>query len=210
MAGRFAGDGYICAVRTPFLLAVLGGWLAGRALAQTPLKVGDALPDFVLPRVLSHTGGTFTPAESAGKVLVLEFWSTACNLKLLMREALRQCLPVQATRVPTTKPAYVLRRLKNTPPQPASSQPEYFSVGGGEFTVRDNRLEDLRGYLENELRLPVVNETGLTGRYDVAFAVQQEDLKNYLATTLTRLGLELVEAPRKIQLLRLTPTAALK
>jgi uncharacterized protein (TIGR03435 family) len=132
------------------------------------------------------------------------------RLKPLLREALRQYLPVQATWVPATKPAYVLRRLKNAPPLPASTQAEQFSFGGGEFAMVGSPLENLRGYLENELRRPVVDETGLAGRYDVAFAVEGGDVKNSLVEALAKLGLELVEASRKIQLLRLTPATAQK
>jgi len=402
-------------MRTRFLLACLSGLLTGPALAQAPLKVGDALPDFVLPRVVNRPGNSFAAAEAKGKVLVLEFWSTTCSpcipalqrladlqqrhptevqvvgistdsearlkkfltkrplplplasapdpaqdlnrlfphqlishtvvvdknrrvvaitspeqlteaallevaagrpvhlklkqdilntdpmsyfpvdtatryavsvrpfiqglpgmmrperkgplarrrltainvdpttlfqlayettifridnqlpdslrqyddlsrvcldfivppgqearLKPLLREALRQYLPVQATWVPATKPAYVLRRLKNASPLPVSAKPEEFSFGGGEFAMQGSPLESLRGYLENELRRPVVDETSLTGRYDAAFAVQAEDLKASLSTALAKLGLEIVEAPREIQLLRLTPTTAQK
>lgn len=399
-------------MRLPYLLPTLAALLAGPAFAQTPLKVGDALPDFALPRVVNRPGGTFAAAEAKGKVLVLEFWSTTCSpcipalqrladlqqrhpaelqvvgistdsearlkkflakrpvavplasapdpaqdlnrwfphrlishtvvvdrnrrvvaitspeqlteaallavaagqpvylkpkqdvlntdpmsyfpvdtatryavsvrpfiqglpgmmhperkgplarrrltainvdpttlyqlayetsyfriqnqlpdslrqyddlsrvcfdfivppgqeahLKPLLREALRQYLPVQATWVPATKPAYVLRRLKSAPPLPASTKPEQLSYGGGEFAMEGSRLESLRDYLENELQRPVVDETGLTGRYDVAFATEGADVKASLVAALARLGLEVVEAPREIQMLRLTPTA---
>ena len=412
---RLAGACYIRAMRIPFLLAVLGGLLTGPALAQAPLKVGDILPDFKLPRVVNRAGATFASAEAGGKVLVLEFWSTTCSpcipalqrladlqqrhptdvqvvgistdsetrlkkflakrpllvplasapdpaqdlnrwfphqvishtvvvdknrrvvaitspeqlteaallevaagrpvrlrlkqdvlntdpmsyfpvdtatryavsvrpfiqglpgitrperkgplarrrftainldytslfqiayetsyfriqnqlpdslsqyddlskfcfdfivplgqeshLKPLMRDALRQYLPVQATWVPVTRPAYVLHRLKNTPALPASGKPEQFSFGGGKFAMQGSPLEGLRGYLENELRRPVIDETGLTGRYDAAFATQAEDLKASLTVALAKLGLEITEAPREIQVLRLTPAASQK
>ncbi|MDQ2792560.1 MAG: redoxin family protein [Bacteroidota bacterium] len=402
-------------MRVPFLLSIVAGLLAGSAAAQTPLQVGDALPDFVLPRVVNRPSGTFAATEAAGKVLVLEFWSTTCspcipalqrladlqqrhpgevqvvgistdseirlqkflakrplpvplasapnpaqdlnrlfphqlishtvvvdknrrvvaitspeqlteaallevaagrpvhlqlkqdvlnpdpmsyfpvdtatryavsvrpfiqglsgivrperkgplarrrltainidytslfqtaygislfriqnqmpdsirqyddlakicfdfivppgqepNLKPLMREALRQYLPVQATWVPTTKPSYVLRRLKNAAPMPVSGKPEQFSFGGGEFAMQGRPLESLCDYLENELRLPVVDETGLTGRYDVAFATQGADVKGSIVAALAKLGLEVVEAPRMIQVLHLTPATAQK
>ena len=132
------------------------------------------------------------------------------HLKPLLREALRQYLPVQATWVPATKPSYVLHRLKNMPALPASTKPEQFSFGGGEFAMQGSKLEGLRSYLENELGLPVVDETGLAGRYDAAFAVQAEDLKASLGAALTKLGLEVVAAPREIKLLRLTPATAQK
>ena len=132
------------------------------------------------------------------------------NLKPLLREALRQYLPVQATWVAVSKPAYVLRRLKNTPALPTSTKPEQTSFGGGEFAMQGSTLGFLRNYLENELRRPVVDETGLTGRYDAAFAMQSENVLPSLSAALAKLGLEVVEAPREIQMLRLTPATALK
>ena len=72
-------------------------------------------------------------------------------------------------------------------------------------------METLRDYLENELGKPVVDETGLTGRYDVALVTQNENLKPSIATALAKLGLEVVEEARSISMLRLTPaTAAIK
>ncbi|MDO7849464.1 redoxin domain-containing protein [Hymenobacter sp. M29] len=400
-------------MRLPYLLALLGSLLSSPTFAQTPLQVGDVLPNFMLPRVVNRPGGTFASAEAKGKVLVLEFWSTTCSpcipalqrladlqqrhladlqvvgistdsetrlqkflakrpvavplasapdpaqdlnrwfphriishtvvvdknrrvvaitspeqlteaallavatgqpvhlrpkqdllntdpmsyfpvdtatryavsvrpfiqglpgmmrperkgplarrrltainldytslfqlayetsyfriqnqmpdslrqyddlskvcldfivppgqeshLKPLLREALRQYLPVQATWVTTTKPAYVLRRLKNAPSLPASTKPEQLSFGGGEFTMQGSALESLRAYLENELRLPVVDETGLTGLYDVAFATEGADVKTSLTAALAKLGLEVAAAPREIQMLRLAPATA--
>ena len=76
--------------------------------------------------------------------------------------------------------------------------------------MQGSPLESLRGYLENELQMPLVDESGLTGHYDVAFAVQAEDLKASLTAALAKMGMEVVKAPREIQLLRLTPTTTLE
>ena len=62
-----------------FFFTCLGCLSAGSIAAQTPLKVGDMLPSFVLPRVVNRTSSPFTPTEAVGKVLVLEFWSTTCS-----------------------------------------------------------------------------------------------------------------------------------
>ena len=71
-------------------------------------------------------------------------------------------------------------------------------------------METLRNYLENELGRPVVDETGLIGRYDAALTTQNENLKPSIFAALARLGLEAAEAPREIQLLRLTPAPVQK
>ncbi|OGX85762.1 hypothetical protein BEN48_14270 [Hymenobacter glacialis] len=130
------------------------------------------------------------------------------NLRPIMREALRQYLPVKAEWVPTTKPAYVLRRRKAAPALPTSTKPKKYSFGGGEFGMEGSPMETLRDYLENELGKPVVDETGLTGRYDVTLTTQNEDIKASVSTALARLGLEVMEAPRSISMLRLSPAPA--
>lgn len=132
------------------------------------------------------------------------------NLHPIMREALRLYLPVQATWVPVTKPVLVLRRKQSGAALPISSKPQLFSLGGGKLSMEGSLLAPLRNYLEGELRQPVEDETGLTGRYDLTLAVESENLRGSLDAALARLGLELAEAPRKIQLLRLTPISAIK
>ena len=114
---------------------------------------------------------------------------------------------MRAAWVPVTKPVYVLRRLTDRPVLPASTRPEQYSFGGGGFDMQGGRLEFVRDYLENELDRPVLDETGLAGRYDVAFAVQQENLKPSLRAALGKLGLEVVEATRDIKLLQLRAVA---
>lgn len=129
------------------------------------------------------------------------------NLHPLLREVLKSYLPVRAAWVPVTKPVYVLRRLTDRPVLPASTRPEQYSFGGGGFDMQGGRLEFVRDYLENELDRPVLDETGLAGRYDVAFTVQQENLKPSLRAALGKLGLEVVEATRDIKLLQLRAVA---
>lgn len=126
------------------------------------------------------------------------------NLRPIMREALGLYLPVRAAWVSATRPAYVLRRLQNGPALPASTKPPLFSFGAGKFAMEGTALGQLREFLENELPKPVTDETGLTGRYDAAFDFEPENLRPSLDAALRRLGLELVEAPREIKMLRLT------
>ena len=117
-------------MRTPFLFAVVGGLLASPATAQTPLKVGDALPDFVLPRVVNHAGGSFAAAEARGKVLVLEFWSTTCSpcIPALQRLAdLQQRHPaeLQVVGISTDSETRLQKFLTKRPlPVPLASAPD--------------------------------------------------------------------------------------
>jgi len=74
--------------------------------------------------------------------------------------------------------------------------------------MQGSPLEPLRDYLENELGKPVMDETGLTGKYDVAFPVESENLKPSLTAALSQRGLELQEDTRDVQVLRLTAAPA--
>jgi len=79
-----------------YFLALLFGIGFVEASAQTALKIGDALPDFVLPRVVNTRASSFAPASATGKVLVLEFWGTHCSscIPALQRlDALQQRYP---------------------------------------------------------------------------------------------------------------------
>ncbi|HEX8504788.1 MAG TPA: redoxin family protein [Hymenobacter sp.] len=66
-------------MQTPFFLGLVLSLSHSVASAQTALKVGDPLPDFVLPRVVNGPAATFSPAAAKDKVLVLEFWGTTCS-----------------------------------------------------------------------------------------------------------------------------------
>lgn len=126
------------------------------------------------------------------------------NLHALMRAEIQRYQPAQATWLPAKVPAYVLRRAKTGTALPASATAETFSFSGNGFDMQGGRLELVRDYLENTLGKPVVDETGLAGRYDIAFTIEPENLKPSLAAALAKLGLEVTEAPRTIKILRLT------
>lgn len=113
-----------------FFFAFLGCLLAGAAAAQAPLKVGDPLPDFVLPRVLNSSAPTFAPADAKGKVLVLEFWGTTCSpcIPALQRlDALQQRYPadLQVVGISTDSEARLQKFLTKRPlTVPLASAPD--------------------------------------------------------------------------------------
>lgn len=126
------------------------------------------------------------------------------NLHALMRGEIQRYQPAQATWVKTTMPAYVLRRAKTGVAPPASATAETFSFSGDGFEMKGGHLELVRDYLEGTLDKPVVDETGLGGRYDLAFTIEPENLKASLAAALAKLGLEMAVAPRAIEVLRIS------
>ena len=119
-------------MQKPILLALgsILGLAAPNATAQTALKVGDQLPDFVLPRVVNGTAPTFAPADAKGKVLVLEFWSTTCSPCIPALEklaALQQSHPkeLQVVGISTDSEARLQKFLAKRPlPVPLASAPD--------------------------------------------------------------------------------------
>jgi len=74
------------------ILVVLAAWLGWSLLRDDLLPVGSPAPTFELP-LADGSGGTLSLEELAGRVVVLDFWSTTCppclreieHLKVLWR-----------------------------------------------------------------------------------------------------------------------------
>jgi len=169
------------------------------AYEVSPCRVQNQLPDS-LRRYDDLSRVCFDLIVSPGQ--------TPSQLLATMREELSRYSAVRASWVTVRQPVYVLRRRAGTPPLVASTKPPTSSSSGGEFMMQGSPLEPLRDYLENELGKPVMDETGLTGKYDVAFPVESENLKPSLTAALSQRGLELQEDTRDVQVLRLTAAPA--
>ncbi|MBX0292919.1 TIGR03435 family protein [Hymenobacter sp. HSC-4F20] len=125
-----------------------------------------------------------------------------------LRDELPRHFPVQARLVPETKPVYVLRQSKSRKPWPGSKKPENGMWSGKGVDLEGSRIEMLREFLENMSSKPVVDETGLTGRYDIKLELQPEASRADVLASLQQLGLELQETTRKIDVLHLSPAAS--
>lgn len=79
------------------------------------------------------------------------------------------------------------------------SESKYWSSGGG-VHMFNKPLTTLAGFLEGQLNVPVIDETGLSGNYDLEFPWYNEDPKRY-KEELKKIGLELVDAEREIDML---------
>ncbi|WP_426490785.1 TIGR03435 family protein [Hymenobacter sp. 102] len=98
------------------------------------------------------------------------------------------------------QPVYVLRRLPNTAAWLQSNKAEQVSWSGEGFEAEGGRVETLREFLENMASRPVVDETGLAGRYDMKLALQPEDKILEVKQHLQKLGLTLQEATRPLDM----------
>jgi uncharacterized protein (TIGR03435 family) len=75
----------------------------------------------------------------------------------------------------------------------------------GKFRLVNGSMDDLASGLEEEFEVPVVNETGIKGRFDAELEFPAKDTEAAKTALLKTLGLELIEADRPIQMLEVSP-----
>lgn len=68
------------------------------------------------------------------------------------------------------------------------------------FSMIAETIEKLANYLESKIHFPIVNETNLAGFYDIEIAWYNENPKQ-IHEELKKIGLEIVDAERKIEVL---------
>ncbi|WP_139920256.1 TIGR03435 family protein [Hymenobacter sp. DG01] len=144
------------------------------------------------------------PANLVCLDLIVPTADKAHLLRHLRQELPRQ-FPVQPQLVRESRPVYVLRQSKSRQPWPESKKPESGMWSGKGLEVEGGRVEMLRDFLENMSSKPVVDETGLLGRYDIKLELQPEANRAEILKSLQAMGLELEEATRKIEILQLSP-----
>jgi uncharacterized protein (TIGR03435 family) len=118
------------------------------------------------------------------------------SLLIIMRELLHKLLPVKFRLDKREMPVYVLRRLADAAPlQESTAAEEIFSFSGRGFDSKRVGMDAFAGYLANELGLPVVDETGLTGKYDITTSYVMRT-KDELLDALKKLGLSVEKTTR--------------
>jgi uncharacterized protein (TIGR03435 family) len=75
----------------------------------------------------------------------------------------------------------------------------------GKLTSINRSMDDLASGLEKGLEVPVVNETGIEGKFDAELEFPAKDVEAAKAALRKTLGLELIEAERPIQMLEVSP-----
>lgn len=120
------------------------------------------------------------------------------SLLIIMQQYLRQLLPVKTRLEKRSLPVYVLRRISGAPAwQESSATKPVYSWGGWGFEGKRIALSDFVDYLSNELHLPVVDETELTGKYDITTNNVMRTTDEVLAN-LKRLGLSIEKTTRSL------------
>lgn len=122
------------------------------------------------------------------------------SLFILLRQYLNDHLPVKARPEKKTIPVYVLKQKPGAsvtiiPSQATTSMMGFSGTGytGTKVLVKDFAAD----YLSNELGLPVVDETGLTGYYDIKTDVEQRDFAG-IVKSIAALGLVVEKTEREM------------
>ena len=66
-------------------------------------------------------------------------------------------------------------------------------------------MDNLANELEGGLEVPVINETGIEGKFDAELEFPAKDVEAAKAVLLKTLDLDLIEAERPIQMLEVSP-----
>jgi uncharacterized protein (TIGR03435 family) len=101
------------------------------------------------------------------------------------------------------KEVKVLKRMAGgmvLPPSNFGDQASYCLSRGLVFKAVNQPISSLCSYLTSNFNKFVVNESGLTEKYDIQLKLVENDL-NSLTVELAKYGLEVVDAKRKIQIL---------
>jgi uncharacterized protein (TIGR03435 family) len=125
---------------------------------------------------------------------------------LIFQKRLAQVFPIKAKTEYRNMPVYALtlaaNKTFNSPLSKEKVLSYSFSGKGFDGTgVTVTQFAEL--YLDNELGLPVVDETGITGNYDISTSMDMRGLEG-IKKTIASLGLQITKTERKIKVLVLS------
>jgi len=126
----------------------------------------------------------------------------------MLQTAITAGLHLRITPKTVTKKAYI---LKATPAGKILLTPTVSNGGSmwmymnGKVKVVNQSTDGLRAALENALDAPVVDETGIEGKFDAEVEFPMKDAVAAKTALLKTLGLDLIEGDRPIAMLEVTP-----
>jgi uncharacterized protein (TIGR03435 family) len=123
------------------------------------------------------------------------------SLFIIMKQLLHQLFPVKARLEKREMPVYVLRKLPSAVDWKESTVTKStYSFSGRGFMGKGITLKPFTEYVANALELPLVDETGLTGKYDI---VTENTIpsKEDVLVSLQKIGLVVEKGTRVIDVL---------
>ncbi|MBK0379978.1 DUF3738 domain-containing protein [Mucilaginibacter segetis] len=123
------------------------------------------------------------------------------SLKSIMKKKLLAVLPIKARTEQKLIPVYILKCSDSTKLNKSTNEKFSYSFSGRGFDGTAATMKDFSStYLSNEMDLPVVDETGLSQRFDIKTNVEVRTLDG-IKKSLHDLGLTLEKAERKLDML---------
>ena len=125
------------------------------------------------------------------------------SLLSIMQRKLNESLPIKARTEMRNMPVYLLKQKQGSKlniPISASSKLSYGFDGNGFDGTAVTLDKFSQIYLNNELDLPVINESGLSDRYDIKTTNDLRD-KDNIFKAVDQLGLTLEKAERPVKML---------
>ena len=123
------------------------------------------------------------------------------ELMTSLQQDVKTRFAIQGDFVEEVVPVYIMVREKQPTSLTPSKKTPSFSMSGSGIQAIGSNMDKLRDYIEETLRRPVIDETGLTAQYDYSVDVRQEDRKQSLTESLKHYGLSLREAQRPVTFL---------
>jgi len=129
--------------------------------------------------------------------------------KPLLKEAIKAAYGAEVLVVKKEKEALLLRYDNNAAHEGFSPAPESGSRsdGDGKFNGHGVRVANLAEVLSRNMGLPVVDETGLDGTYDMELQWTAGDKESLKAVLGQRFGMTLTPATRELEALEVFPAA---
>jgi len=129
-------------------------------------------------------------------------------IKPLLKEAIAFAYGAEARRTVKEKPVCVLRYDKDAPHAGLVPARKSGRMAGrdGEYSAEGAGIGDLVGLFEWACGTPVIDETGLTGIYDVSLKWTPRDKDSLKAAITERLGITLEPSVRSVEVLEAYPS----
>lgn len=125
----------------------------------------------------------------------------------IMQQQLEQVFHYKAQIIETMMPVKIIKVIEgikiNLIAKKDTSGMSWMAVSGDGLQLTNSSINGIAKFVESRLKQPVLNETGLTGRYDLKIESYEDEVRN-LNRELRKLGLELVDAQRNIKTLVIT------
>ena len=126
----------------------------------------------------------------------------------VLRSAICSGLHITVTPKRAQTKVYVLKPTATSGkpmPPPVWNNKSWQNYWDGKLTAFNSNMDQLAAALEQPLGAPVINESGVSGKFDLELEFARKDVAGTRAALLKALGVDLIEEQRTMDLLEVTP-----